>query len=45
MLDNSPRLPKVPDVVGGVYLREGADSPQLIELADRIADSVEAALV
>ena len=37
VLDNAPRLPKVPDVVGGVYLREGADSPQLIELADRIA--------
>ena len=44
VLDNAPRLPKVPDVVGGIHLREGADSPQLIELADRIADSVEAAL-
>lgn len=41
-LDLSPRLPKVPDVVGGVYLREGADSAMAIELADRIADAVEA---
>ena len=40
VLDTLPRLPKVPDVMGGVYLREGADSPLLIELADRIAESV-----
>ena len=45
VLDNSPRLPRMPDVVGGVYLREGVNSPQLIELADRIADSVDAARV
>jgi DNA-binding transcriptional LysR family regulator len=42
---DSPRLPKVPDVAGGIYLREGADSSQLIELADRITTSVEAARV
>ena len=45
VLDNAPRLPKVPDVVAGVHLREGADSPALIELADRIAESVGAARV
>jgi DNA-binding transcriptional LysR family regulator len=41
VLDNSPRLPRVQDVVGGVYLREGAESAPLIELADRIAKAVE----
>ncbi len=42
VLENSPRLPKVPDVVGGVYLRQDSDSPKLRELADRIVESVEA---
>jgi DNA-binding transcriptional LysR family regulator len=43
LIENSSRLPRVPDVAGGVYLREGAESPQVIELADRIGESVGAA--
>jgi len=37
---DSPRLPKVPDVACGIYLREGADSARLLELADLIAESI-----
>jgi len=44
VLDNSPRLPKMPDVARGVYLREGPDTPKLRELADQIAESVGHAL-
>jgi DNA-binding transcriptional LysR family regulator len=43
VIENSSRLPRVPDVAGGIYLREGADSAQLHELADRIGESVGAA--
>jgi hypothetical protein len=34
----------MPDVARGVYLREGADTPKLRELADQIAESVRHAL-
>jgi DNA-binding transcriptional LysR family regulator len=44
VLESSPRLPKMPDVARGVYLREGADTPKLRELADQIAESVRHAL-
>lgn len=42
VLENSPRLPKVQDVIGGIYLREGTEFPILRELADRIAEAAEA---
>jgi len=35
-----PRLPPVPDVHGGVYLRDGLDFPALDDLADNIAAAV-----
>ena len=38
--DSLPRLPQVPDVWGGVYLREGLDSSELSELADMVAAAV-----
>jgi DNA-binding transcriptional LysR family regulator len=40
VLNSSARLPHVPDVVGGIYLREGLDCPIARELAERIAAAV-----
>lgn len=41
VLDSAPpRFPRVADVHAGVFLREGADSPELDELADMIAKAV-----
>jgi DNA-binding transcriptional LysR family regulator len=41
VFDSAPqRLPPIPDVHGGVYLREGSDGSPLCELADMIAAAV-----
>ena len=40
VLDSARRLPKVPAVCGGVYLREGVQLAELDTLADRIAACV-----
>jgi DNA-binding transcriptional LysR family regulator len=40
VLDGVPRLPAVPDAVGGVHLREGFDSPEMAALADMITAAV-----
>jgi DNA-binding transcriptional LysR family regulator len=40
VLDGAPRLPAVPDAIGAVHLREGLDSPDMIELADMITAAV-----
>ena len=40
VFDSLPRLPAVPDVYGGVFLREGLDVPEVNELADMIAAAV-----
>ena len=41
VLDSVPRLPAVPDVYGGVHLREGLEGSDMVELADTIAAAVE----
>jgi hypothetical protein len=40
VFDSLPRLPRVPDVRGGVLLRDGLDRSDLIELADAIAAAI-----
>lgn len=40
VFDSLPRLPKVPDVYGGVHLRDGLDISELSELADMVAAAV-----
>ena len=40
VLEGLPRLPPVPDVYGGVYLREGLDLPEVEEIADAIMAAV-----
>ncbi len=40
VFDSLPRLPKVPDVYGGVHLREGLDISEFSELADMVAAAV-----
>jgi hypothetical protein len=37
VFDSLPRLPRVPDVRGGVHLRDGLERPDLIKLADTLA--------
>lgn len=40
VVDSSRRLPKAPDVYGGVHLREGLEDSGLSELADMIAAAI-----
>jgi DNA-binding transcriptional LysR family regulator len=40
VLDGVPRLPPVPDAMGAVHLRDGLESPDMVELADLIAAAV-----
>lgn len=40
VFESLPRLPAVPDVYGGVYLREGLDLPEVEELGDAIMAAV-----
>jgi DNA-binding transcriptional LysR family regulator len=40
VFDSSPLLPRLPDVHGGVYLREGLEGSDLITLAEIIADAI-----
>jgi DNA-binding transcriptional LysR family regulator len=40
-LEDVPRLPAIPDVYGGVHLREGLEGSDMVELADTIAAAVE----
>ena len=40
VFEQTARLPRVPDVRGGVHLRDGLDSAELNTLADMLADAV-----
>ena len=40
--DGSAKLPKVPDVVAGIYLRDAIEHGAAHELADALADAVRA---
>jgi DNA-binding transcriptional LysR family regulator len=44
VVEDSARLPRMPDVIGGVHVRDGLDDPQLNELADMIYSAIGSGL-
>jgi DNA-binding transcriptional LysR family regulator len=39
-----PRLPRMPDVIGGVHVRDGLEDPQLNELADMVYSAINSGI-
>lgn len=44
VIEDSPHLPPMPPVIGGVHVRDGLDDPQLNELADMIHAAIGSGL-
>jgi len=44
VIEDSPRLPRLPAVIGGVHVRDGLDDPQINALADMIHAAISSGI-